>query len=66
MYYAGAGEENKRATNFVGAKEKLHGDAIFVLATHGFHLFNMLRPEWVRESKIPLSSGTYYLLQGGV
>lgn len=33
------------------------GDAIYVLATHGFHLFNMLRPEWVRQSPVPLSSG---------
>ena len=57
MYHSGKGDENKRATNFVRGKEKIFGDAIFVLATHGFHLYNMLRPEWVKESRVPLSSG---------
>ena len=33
--------------------------AVYVLATHGFHLFNMLRPEWVRQSPVPLSSGAF-------
>lgn len=59
LFYSGKGDENKRATNFARAQQKITGDAIYVLGTHGFHLYNMLRPEWVRESPVPLSSGAH-------